>query len=117
MRARSVVVPPMHDSYSHYSLVLDLSGTYVRPHTPPFTRHPSHAILHTSPQENSSELVELVAEGLEHAQSEVGGACLNQRMAVRSLCDGVSNLVAQEFDRELEQHQVSSYTKYTVTDE
>ena len=74
------------------------------------TRHPSHAILHTSPQENSSELVELVAEGLEHAQSEVGGACLNQRMAVRSLCDGVSNLVAQEFDRELEQHQVSSYT-------
>ena len=51
------------------------------------------------------ELCDLVSEGLDHAQRDVGDACLRQRMAVRTICDGVSELVAREFDHELEQHQ------------
>ncbi len=47
-----------------------------------------------------------VAEGLLDAQASVGGACSEQRTAVRDLCEGVSELVAREFDKELEAHQV-----------
>ena len=58
-------------------------------------------------QENSAELCDLVAEGLKDAQASVSDACYDQRTAVRSLCEGVSGLVAREFDKELEAHQVS----------
>ena len=36
-----------------------------------------------------------MAEGLGNARRDVGDACLHQRMAVRSLCEGVSDLVGR----------------------